>query len=228
MLVKQWEKLPVDMQNEAVRPYYELLRKKVVSLIIKRLFDIIMSIVLLVVLSPVFLLVSLFIKLDSKGTVFFRQERVTQYGKVFKIFKFRTMVQDADRIGTLVTINNDIRVTNIGQRLRKYRLDEIPQLLNIFTGDMTFVGTRPEVPKYVDYYTDEMKATLLLPAGVTSKASIEYKDEEKILKEAEDTDEVYVERILPKKMEANLEYLISINLYSEVLLLLKTTTSVVK
>lgn len=187
-----------------------------------------MSIVLIIVLSPVFLIVAILIKTDSKGPVFYRQERVTQYGKVFKIFKFRTMVQDADKIGTLVTINNDVRVTKIGQRLRKYRLDEIPQLLNIFTGDMTFVGTRPEVPKYVDYYTDEMKATLLLPAGVTSKASIEYKDEEKILKEAENTDEVYVEKILPKKMKANLEYLISINLCSEMLLLLKTATSVVK
>ncbi len=231
MFVKRWDKLPADMQNDAVRPYFELLRKKKVgSLLVKRIFDIVMSIVLIIVLSPVFfLIVAILIKTDSKGPVFYRQERVTQYGKVFKIFKFRTMVQDADKIGTLVTINNDVRVTKIGQRLRKYRLDEIPQLLNIFfTGDMTFVGTRPEVPKYVDYYTDEMKATLLLPAGVTSKASIEYKDEEKILKEAENTDEVYVEKILPKKMKANLEYLISINLCSEMLLLLKTATSVVK
>ncbi len=228
MFVKRWDKLPADMQNDAVRPYFELLRKKVGSLLVKRIFDIVMSIVLIIVLSPVFLIVAILIKTDSKGPVFYRQERVTQYGKVFKIFKFRTMVQDADKIGTLVTINNDVRVTKIGQRLRKYRLDEIPQLLNIFTGDMTFVGTRPEVPKYVDYYTDEMKATLLLPAGVTSKASIEYKDEEKILKEAENTDEVYVEKILPKKMKANLEYLISINLCSEMLLLLKTATSVVK
>jgi lipopolysaccharide/colanic/teichoic acid biosynthesis glycosyltransferase len=113
------------------------------------------------------------------------------------------MVVNADKIGSLVTINNDSRVTKIGKKLRKYRLDEIPQLLNILTGDMTFVGTRPEVPKYVAHYTDEMKATLLLPAGVTSKASIEYKDEEKILKEAENTDEVYVERILGEKMRIN-------------------------
>ena len=181
MLVKRWDKLPIDMQNDAVRPYYELLRKKVVSLLVKRIFDVIMSIVLLIILSPVFLIVSLFIKIDSKGTVFYRQERVTQYGKRFKIFKFRTMVVNADKIGSFVTINNDSRVTKIGKKLRKYRLDEIPQLLNILTGNMTFVGTRPEVPKYVAYYTDEMKATLLLPAGVTSKASIEYKDEEKIL-----------------------------------------------
>ena len=221
MLVKKWEKLPTDMQNDAVKPYYELLRKKVGSLLIKRLFDIVMSILLLIILTPVFLIVSICIKADSKGPVFYRQERVTQYGKLFKIFKFRTMVQNADKQGSLVTINNDSRVTKIGKSLRKYRLDEIPQLLNILTGDMTFVGTRPEVPKYVAYYTDEMKATLLLPAGVTSKASIEYKDEEKILKEAEDTDQVYVE-----KMRINLDSLVNVDLYSIISILLLTLVSV--
>ena len=226
MLVKRWDKLPIDMQNNAVRPYYEILRKKAVSLLVKRLFDIVMSIVLLVVLSPVFLIVSLFIKADSKGPVFYRQERVTQYGKRFKIFKFRTMVVNADKIGSLVTINNDSRVTKIGKKLRKYRLDEIPQLLNIFTGDMTFVGTRPEVPKYVACYTDEMKATLLLPAGVTSKASIEYKDEEKILKEAESTDEVYMERILREKMRINTESIKSFSFFSDMVLLLRTCLAV--
>lgn len=226
MLVKRWDKLPIDMQNDAVRSYYELLRKKAGSLLIKRLFDIVMSIVLLVVLSPVFLIVSLFIKADSKGPVFYRQERVTQYGKMFKIFKFRTMVVNADKIGSLVTINNDSRVTKIGKKLRKYRLDEIPQLLNILTGDMTFVGTRPEVPKYVAHYTDEMKATLLLPAGVTSKASIEYKDEEKILKEAENTDEVYVERILGEKMRINTESIRSFSFFSDMFLLLRTCLAV--
>lgn len=226
MLVKRWDKLPIDMQNDAVRPYYELLRKKAGSLLIKRLFDIVMSIVLLIVLSPVFIIVSLFIRADSKGPIFYRQERVTQYGKMFKIFKFRTMVQNADKMGSLVTINNDTRVTKIGKSLRKYRLDEIPQLLNILTGDMTFVGTRPEVPKYVAHYTDEMKATLLLPAGVTSKASIEYKDEEKILKEAENTDEVYVERILREKMRINIESIKSFSLFSDMVLLLRTCLAV--
>jgi lipopolysaccharide/colanic/teichoic acid biosynthesis glycosyltransferase len=226
MFVKRWDKLPTDMQNDAVRPYYELLRKKIGSLLVKRIFDIVMSIVLLIVLSPVFLIVAVLIRSDSQGPVFYRQERVTQYGKIFKIFKFRTMVQDADKIGSLVTINNDSRVTKIGKWLRKYRLDEIPQLLNIFTGDMTFVGTRPEVPKYVGYYTDEMKATLLLPAGVTSKASIEYKDEEKILKEAENTDEVYVEKILVEKMRINREAIRSFSFFSDLLLLLRTCAAV--
>ncbi len=226
MLVKRWDKLPICMQKDAVRPYYEILRKKAVSLLVKRLFDVSMSIALLVVLSPVFLIVSLFIKADSKGPVFYRQERVTQYGKMFKIFKFRTMVVNADKTGSLVTINNDSRVTKIGKKLRKSRLDEIPQLLNILTGDMTFVGTRPEVPKYVAYYTDEMKATLLLPAGVTSKASIEYKDEEKILKEAEITDEVYVERILGEKMRINTESIRSFSFFSDMVLLLRTCLAV--
>ena len=226
MLVKRWDKLPIDMQNDAVRPYYEILRKKAVSLLFKRLFDIIMSIVLLILLSPVFLIVSIYIKCDSKGSVFFRQDRVTQYGKVFKIFKFRTMNQNADKIGSLVTINNDIRVTKSGKKLRKYRLDEIPQLLNILIGDMTFVGTRPEVPKYVSYYTDEMKATLLLPAGVTSKASIEYKDEERILKEAENTDLVYVEKIMRDKMEINIEAIKDFSFFSDIVLLLRTCLAV--
>lgn len=226
MLVKQWENLPTDMQNDAVRLYYEILRRKSASLVVKRLFDIVMSIVLLIVLSPVFLIVAILIRVDSKGPVFYRQERVTQYGKIFKIFKFRTMVQNADKQGSLVTINNDCRVTKIGKKLRKYRLDEIPQLLNILSGDMTFVGTRPEVPKYVGYYTDEMKATLLLPAGVTSKASIEYKDEEKILKEAQNTDQVYVEKILVEKMRINLDSLVNVDLYSIISILLLTLVSV--
>ena len=226
MLVKRWENLPTDMQNDAVRPYYEILRRKSASLFVKRLFDIVMSIVLLIVLSPVFLIVAILIRVDSKGPVFYRQERVTQYGKIFKIFKFRTMVQNADKQGSLVTINNDCRVTKIGKKLRKYRLDEIPQLLNILSGDMTFVGTRPEVPKYVGYYTDEMKATLLLPAGVTSKASIEYKDEEKILKEAQNTDQVYVEKILVEKMRINLDSLVNVDLYSIISILLLTLVSV--
>jgi lipopolysaccharide/colanic/teichoic acid biosynthesis glycosyltransferase len=136
------------------------------------------------------------------------------------------MVQDADKIGTLVTINNDARVTKIGKKLRKYRLDEIPQLLNILTGDMTFVGTRPEVPKYVAHYTDEMKATLLLPAGVTSKASIEYKDEEKILKVADNTDVVYVEKILPEKMRINIVQIYDFSLVEDFIILFKTIIAV--
>ena len=204
MIIKKWEKLPAEMQTDAVRPYYEILRKKNFSLFFKRLFDILVSFVMLVCLFPFFLILAIVIKIDSKGPVFYRQERVTQYGKRFRIFKFRSMVVNADK-GSLVTVDNDSRITRVGKFIRKCRLDEICQLIDVFRGTMTFVGTRPEVPKYVSQYTPEMMATLLLPAGVTSLASIYYKDESERLNAAEDTDKVYVEKILPAKMYYNLK-----------------------
>ena len=172
MLLKKWDMLPAFMQTESVREYYDILSHKKISLVVKRLFDIVASFVLLIILSPFMLTIALLIKADSHGPVFFRQERVTQYGRTFRIFKFRTMVDGADRKGSLVTVGNDSRITRMGQLLRKIRLDELPQLINVLTGDMTFVGTRPEVRKYVEAYTDEINATLLLPAGITSRASI--------------------------------------------------------
>ena len=211
MLVKEWNELPDYMQVEEVRPYYEILRKKKGQLVLKRIFDICVSLVLIVLLSPIIIFFSIWIKLDSKGPVFYRQERITQYGKVFRIFKFRTMVNNADKIGNLVTSKNDSRITKVGEKIRKYRIDEIPQLFNVLIGDMSFVGTRPEVKKYVDQYTPEMYATLLLPAGITSESSIRYKDEDKLLDIATDIDKVYVEKILVDKMKFNLE---SINNYS--------------
>lgn len=226
MLVKRWDKLPVELQTEAVRPYYEILRKKRGTLLVKRLFDIVMSIILLVILSPVFLALAVIIKVDSKGSVFYKQVRVTQYGKHFRIFKFRTMVQNADQIGPSVTNSNDSRVTKVGKFLRKYRLDETPQLLNILMGDMTFVGTRPEVPKYVAHYTDEMKATLLLPAGVTSRASIEYKDEESLLTSQSNVDETYVRDVLPVKMEINLKSIDTQSLITDIIVLFQTCKKV--
>ena len=180
MLIKPWDELPEYMQTEEVRPYYELLRKKSGQLVLKRLFDIAVSITLIILLSPLILLFSIWIKADSKGPVFYRQERVTQYGRVFRIYKFRTMVSNADQIGNLVTSKNDSRITGVGEKIRKYRIDEILQLFNVFLGDMSFVGDRPEVSKYVEQYTNEMYA-LLLPAGVTSLASIEFKDEDEII-----------------------------------------------
>lgn len=199
-----WEKLPSQMQTEAVKPYYEILQKKQISLIFKRLFDIVVSIIMLLILSPVFLVLAIAIKLDSKGPVFYRQVRVTQYGKEFRIFKFRTMVTNADKIGSQVTVGGDSRITRVGKVIRECRLDEIGQLLNILGGSMTFVGTRPEVPKYVEKYTSEMWATLLLPAGVTSEASIRYKDEAALLDAAEDVDATYIQDVLPGKMKYNL------------------------
>lgn len=204
MLICKWEKLPAEMQTDEVRKYYDILRKKNFSLFWKRVFDIFVSALMLIVLSPLFLVLAIAIKIDSKGPVFYRQERVTQYGKHFRIFKFRSMVVNADK-GSQVTVDQDSRITRMGKLIRKCRLDEVSQLIDVFRGVMTFVGTRPEVPKYVSEYTPEMIATLLLPAGVTSLASIYYKDEAELLNGAEDTDKVYIEKILPAKMYYNLK-----------------------
>lgn len=193
MILKKWCDIPEDLKNNKTKMYYDILEKKKTSLIIKKIFDLLLSLVLLIILLPVFIVLSIIIKLDSKGPILYKQERITQYGRTFKIFKFRTMVNNADKIGSLVTLDNDCRITRVGKILRKLRLDELPQLINILKGDMTFVGTRPEVKKYVDMYTDEMKATLLLPAGVTSYASIEFKDEDEML-------EKYVEKIRKEKL----------------------------
>lgn len=215
MQLVKWEALPETMQTPQVREYYDILYQKRGSLFCKRLFDIGVSAVMLVLLSPVFLVLAVAIKLDSPGPVFYRQVRLTQYGKPFRIFKFRTMVQGADK-GSQVTVGEDSRITRVGKVIRKCRLDEIGQLLDVFRGTMTFVGTRPEVPKYVASYTPEMLATFLLPAGVTSLTSIYYKDEERLLSGAEDSDRVYVEKILPGKMRYNLEGIRSFGFFKDI------------
>lgn len=226
MLLKKWEEIPREMQIEEVKRYYDLLNNRRVGLLLKRIFDIVVSSLMIVLVSPVLLGIAIWIKTDSKGPVFYRQERITQYGRRFRIFKFRTMVTNADKMGTLVTTKNDSRITKVGEKIRKCRLDEIPQLFNIWLGEMSFVGTRPEVQKYVDAYTDEMMATLLLPAGVTSLASINYRDEDEILSEYVDenhsVDEVYIEKILPQKMDFNLEYLEKFSLLEDIKLCVKT------
>lgn len=227
-MLKKWEQLPPYMRTEAVRPYYESLKKKEGSLLLKRFFDFTVSLAMLILLSPVLLILAVLIAVDSKGGVFYRQERVTQYGRKFKIFKFRTMVANADQIGTQVTVNNDQRITRVGKVLRKYRLDELPQLINILLGDMSFVGTRPESTYYVKRYTPEMFATLLLPAGVTSEASIRYKDEARLLEEAEDVDEVYVKEVLPGKMEYNLESIRKFKFFRDIFIMIKTIVVVAK
>lgn len=226
MMVKKWENLPPEFQTEEVRPYYEILRKKQVSLMAKRGFDVVVSALMLAVLSPVFLVLAVAIKLDSPGPVFYRQVRVTQYGKQFRIFKFRSMVSNADKIGAQVTVGNDSRITRVGRVIRSCRLDEICQLIDIFRGTMTFVGTRPEVPKYVAAYTPEMMATLLLPAGVTSEASIRYKDESALLDGAEDVDEVYIHQVLPGKMEYNLDAIRNFGFWSDIRTMLRTVKAV--
>lgn len=225
---KSWDKLPENMKTDAVLPYYEALRRHRAGLIVKRIADILLSSVLIVVLSPVLLVIAVLIKIDSPGPVFYRQVRVTRYNKDFRIFKFRTMIVNADEKGALVTTSNDSRITRVGSKLRKYRLDEFPQLFNVFKGEMSLVGTRPEVRKYVDEYTDEMMATLLLPAGVTSEASIAFKDEDKILAEAEDVDKAYIEEVLPEKMKYNLNGVRYFSLRREFILLFKTVIAVAR
>lgn len=228
MKMIKWEELPDFMRIPEVRPYYDALKKKRASLIVKRMFDIVCSGILLVVLSPVFAVLAIAIKIDSPGPVFYRQERVTQYGRLFRIHKFRTMVNHADKIGSAVTVSGDNRITSTGAFLRKYRLDEIGQLIDVLVGDMTFVGTRPEVKKYVDQYKPVMRATLLLPAGVTSEASIRYKDEAELLNAAKDVDWVYVEQVLPAKMKYNLECVRKFSFRKDIQTMVKTVVAVVR
>ncbi len=226
MMLKHWNKLPQPFQNDQVKPYYDYLRRHRASLLLKRLFDIVVSLLLILILSPVLLIIALIIKIDSRGPVFYRQTRVTQYGEEFRIFKFRTMVENADAIGTQVTINNDSRVTRVGAFLRHYRLDELSQLFDVLRGKMTFVGVRPEVPKYVEHYTDEMLATLLLPAGITSMTSIYYKDESELLNAAEDADKTYIENVLPQKMRYNLKSIMTFSFCNDIKVMFMTVLAV--
>jgi len=229
MLLKKWENLPVNIKNESVKEYYESLNKHKKAMIIKRLFDILVSLILLILLIPIFIIVGMIVFIASPGNVFFVQKRYTQYGSVFNMYKFRTMVKKAESMGSQVTLNNDPRVIPMGRVLRKFRLDELPQLINVFIGDMSFVGTRPEVTRYVNKYNDEMMATLLLPAGITSYASILYKDEEKLLSEctnADNIDSLYIEKILPEKMKYNLEYLRNFSFKQDLKIMVSTVTSV--
>lgn len=221
-ILPKWESLPADMRTDAVRPYYDALCKRRAGLFFKRILDVVASSILIVLLGIPMLVIAIAVKCDSKGPVFFRQERVTAYGAKFRIHKFRTMVNNADKLGTSVTVGNDCRITKVGSRIRDHRLDEFPQLFDVFVGNMSFVGTRPEVVKYTDRYTDEMKATFLLPAGITSIASIEYKDEAELLADADDADEVYIDKILPEKMKYNLDSVKGFGFFKEIGVLFKT------
>lgn len=228
MVLKAWDELPYYLRCVAVRPYYDILVKHRAALLQKRVFDVLLSSILIVVASPLILISAVAIKLDNKGPVFFSQKRITQYGKPFSIYKMRTMVVGADKEGHLVTVSGDSRITRVGKVLRKIKVDEFPQLLNVWKGEMTFVGTRPEVEKYVAMYSEEMMSTLLLPAGITSKASIKYRDEDKMLEGSKDIDRDYVERVLPGKMKYNLEYLKYAGLWYDLSLIVKTAWLVIK
>ena len=222
MIMCKWEELPDYMRTEEVKPYYDLLKKRTGSLILKRVFDIVFSALLLMVIWPLFIIIAAAIKVDSKGPVFYRQTRITQYGKEFRIFKFRTMVTGADKIGTLVTVDNDSRITRVGAFLRKSKLDELGQLLDVFRGTMSFIGTRPEVPRYVAKYTPEMMATLLLPAGITSLTSIYYCGESSLLDQSKNPDYTYITEILPDKMAWNLKGIKEFSLMGDIKTILMT------
>ncbi len=224
-MLRKWEDLPNEMQIPEVRRYYDILNKKKTAIALKRLFDIVLSGLLLVVLSPVFLITSIAIKADSKGPVFYRQVRVTRYGERFRIFKFRSMVSGADK-GSQLTVSGDSRVTKTGAFIRKFKIDELSQLIDVFRGKMTFVGTRPEVPKYVEKYTPEMMATLLLPAGITSEASVYYKDESRLLDASTDTEKTYIETVLPDKMKYNLRAIERFSLIQDIKVMIMTVLAV--
>ena len=223
-----YENLPKSMKNEYTKQYVNLLNNSKFSLCVKRVFDVVVSFIILLLLSPFFLILAAAIKIDSKGPVFYRQTRVGRYNKDFKIFKFRTMVQDADKIGLPLTVGDDPRVTRVGHLIRKLRLDEFSQLLNVLNGTMSLVGPRPEVRKYVDAYTDEYMATLLIRPGITATSSIAFKDEDKILNSAENAEEVYIEKILPPKMKYNLEYMKDITLLNDIKIMFQTVGAVLK
>ena len=225
-MLRKWEELPDFMKCDAVKEYYNILEKRKLSLVLKRFFDLGVGIIILIVLAIPMTILAIWIKLDSPGPVFYRQERITAYGKSFKIHKFRTMVVNADKIGTAVTVGNDSRITRVGAKLRDYRLDEFPQVFDVLSGNMSFVGTRPEAVRYVEKYKPEYMATLLLPAGITSEASIRYKDEAELLDVADDVDRVYVEDVLPEKMKYNLDAIRKFSFRGEIATLFRTVFAV--
>lgn len=225
-MLPKWDDLPPFMKTPEVSPYWQSLDRKRGQLILKSVFDVAAALVLLLILALPMLAIAAWIRLDSKGPVFYRQERVTKCGKHFRIHKFRTMVMDADRIGTAVTVGGDSRITGAGKKLRRFRLDELPQLFDVLQGNMSLVGTRPEAVEYVEKYRSEYNATLLLPAGITSEASIRYKDEDRLLSAADDVDRVYMEQVLPEKMKWNLESIRQFSLGRDVKTMFRTVLAV--
>lgn len=225
-MLRRWEDLPEFMRTSEVRPYWDILNRKRGQLALKRGFDLITALILLVILGIPMLIIAIMIRLDSPGPIFYRQERVTMYGEHFRIHKFRTMVNNADKIGSAVTVSSDSRITKVGARLRHVRLDELPQVFDVIQGTMSFVGTRPEAVKYVEQYKAEYNATLLMPAGITSEASIRYKDESALLDAADDVDRVYVQNVLPAKMKWNLESIRRFRFLGEIATMIRTVLAV--
>ena len=189
---------------------------------IKRQFDLFFSFVGISLFLPVGALIALMIKIEDSGPIFFIQERVGYRGKLFRMIKFRTMVRDADKVGTAITIGNDPRITRIGRWLRRFKLDEFPQLFNVLKGEMSFVGPRPEVPRYVAAYNDREREVLKLTPGITDPASIIYRNESEILSKFEDPEKQYIEKIMPDKIRINLEYAKKANVLSDIFVILQT------
>ena len=227
-MLKRWEDLPDFMRTSEVRPYWETINKKQGQLFLKRFFDVVFALILLIILAIPMAIIALCIKIDSSGPVFYRQERVTTYGKHFRIHKFRTMVNNADKIGTIVTVDSDPRITKVGSKLRSLRLDELPQVFDVISGNMSFVGTRPEAVKFVERYKPEYFVTLLLPAGITSEASIRYKDEDKLLSSADDVDAVYLRKVLPAKMQWNLDSIKNFSCLRDMATMFRTVFAVLR
>lgn len=194
---------------------------------LKRIFDIILSLFGLIILLPFMLIIAILIKLDSKGPVFFKQVRVTKNAREFKIFKYRTMRVGSDKYSQ-ITVGKDNRITKVGDFLRKYKLDEIPQLINVLIGDMSLVGPRPEVPKYVALYTEEQREILKVRAGITDYASIEFSNENDILANEADPEKAYIEKIMPRKIELNKKYLSEISVMTDIKIILLTIKKILK
>lgn len=228
MRVRKWDDLPQFMKCDEVREYYDILIRKKRSLGLKRIFDIVVAAIMLIIFAIPMGITAVMIKLDSPGPIFYRQERVTAYGKKFKIHKFRTMVKNADKIGAAVTVDRDARITKVGSKLRQFRIDEFPQLIDVLIGNMSFVGTRPEAVKYVKRYSKEMYATLLLPAGITSEASIRYRDEATLFDGVDEVDRVYVEEILPEKMKWNLKSIKEFSFVRDILTMVRTVVAILE
>ena len=205
-----------------------ILESQEVSLVIKRVFDVVVSVCGLLLLALFFLIIAVIIKLDSKGSVFYRQIRVGRYGNDFRIFKFRTMIPDADKSGQLITVGDDARITKIGRFLRKTKIDELPQIMNILIGDMSFVGPRPEVRKYVDMYSEAQQQILLIRPGITDIASIKYRNESELLALSSNPEKTYCEEIMPSKLNLNMNYLSDISLINDIKIILTTIISIIK
>ena len=217
-----------ENENAGVVDFDALMKKKKAALFFKRCFDITASFFGILFLLIPFAVVAVAVKCSSRGPVFFRQVRVGKNGRKFRIYKFRTMVADAEKKGMQITVGGDSRVTGIGRVLRKTKVDELPQLFNVFAGQMSFVGPRPEVPHYVDMYSDYQKNVLRIKPGITELASIVYRDENDVLAKSEDPERTYIEEIMPEKIKLNMQYMQKMNVFYDIYLIFRTFAAVLK